>query len=91
MNKVEWNKLVARKLLPEEKVHFGDNVSSIWEGVTPDVDEEVLVYTPEIGVTTDTWIDYGNGVGFENYDYDVIYWTSFPEPPKGFLLNNTER
>ena len=49
--------------------------------MTPDVDEEVLVYTPEIGVTTDTWIDYGNGVGFENYDYDVIYWTSFPEPP----------
>lgn len=81
MNKAEWNKLVVRKLLPEEKVHFGDNVSSIWDGVTPDVDEEVLVYTPEIGVTTDTWIDYENGVGFENYDYDVIYWTSFPEPP----------
>lgn len=81
MNKAEWNKLVVRKLLPEEKVHFGDNVSSIWDGVTPDVDEEVLVYIPEIGVTTDTWIDYGNGVGFENYDYGVIYWTSFPEPP----------
>lgn len=81
MNKAEWNKLVVRKLLQEEKVHFGDNVSSIWEGVTPDIDEEVLVYTPEIGVTTDIWIDYGNGVGFENYDYDVIYWTSFPEPP----------
>ena len=83
MNKVEWNKLVVRKLLQEEKVHFGDNVSSVWEGVTPDVDEEVLVYTPEIGVTTDTWIDYGNGIGFENTDDDsVIYWMSFPKPPE---------
>ncbi len=83
MDKTQWNKLVARELTDEEKEFFGDKVTGIWEGVAPEIDEEVLVYTPESGVTTDTWIDYEDGVGFENFgeDEEVIYWTSFPEPP----------
>ena len=81
MDKVQWNKLVARELIDEEKEFFGDKVASIWEGVTPEIDEEVLVYTPKSGVTTDTWVDYEDGVGFENFEEEVIYWTSFPEPP----------
>lgn len=56
-------------------------MTSIWEGVTPEINEEVLVYTPKSGVTTDTWVDYEDGVGFENFEEEVIYWTSFPEPP----------
>ena len=51
MNKAEWNKLVARELTDEEKEFFGNKVSSIWEGVTPELNEEVLVYTPQAGVT----------------------------------------
>ena len=81
MDKVQWNKLVARELTDEEKEFFGDKVTRIWEGVTPEIDEEVLVYTPKSGVTTDTWVDYEDGVGFENFEEEVIYWTSFPEPP----------
>lgn len=81
MNKAEWNKLVARELTDEEKEFFGNKASSIWEGVTPELNEEVLVYTPQAGVTTDTWVDYEEGVGFENHDEELIYWTSFPEPP----------
>ena len=71
MDKVQWNKLVARELTDEEKEFFGDKVTSIWEGATPEIDEEVLVYTPKSGVTTDIWVDYE----------EVIFWTSFPEPP----------
>lgn len=50
----------------------------------PEIDEEVLIYTSRSRqVTTDTWVDYGNGIGFENTDDDsVIYWMSFPEPPE---------
>lgn len=81
MNKADWKKLTVRELTEEEKDFFGERVSTIWEGTTPELDEEVLVYTASSGVTTDTWVDYGNGVGFENYDDEVIYWTSFPEPP----------
>ena len=83
MDKTQWNKLVARELTDEEKEFFGDKVKGIWEGVAPEIDEEVLVYTPESGVTTDTWIEYEDGVGFENFgeEEEVIFWTSFPEPP----------
>ena len=83
MDKTQWNKLVARELTDEEKEFFGDEVTGIWEGVAPEIDEEVLVYTPESGVTTDTWIEYEDGVGFENFgeEEEVIFWTSFPEPP----------
>lgn len=79
--KADWQKLTVRELTEEEKDFFGEQVSTIWEGVAPEFDEEVLVYTAKSGVTTDTWVDYGNGVGFENYDDEVVYWTSFPEPP----------
>ena len=55
----------------------------MWDGYTPEIDEEVLVWTPRsIGVYTDTWVDFDNGVGFENTDNEVIYWMNLPEPPK---------
>ena len=81
MNKTDWQKLTVRELTDEEKELFGDKVTSIWEGTTPEINEEVLVYTPKSGVTTDTWVDYEDGVGFESFEEEVIYWTSFPEPP----------
>lgn len=83
MNKTDWQKLTVRELTDEEKELFGDKVTSIWEGVAPEIDEEVLVYIPKSGVTTDTWVEYEDGVGFENFgeEEEVIFWTSFPEPP----------
>lgn len=81
MNKTDWQKLTVRELTDEEKELFGDKVTSIWEGVTPEINEEVLVYTPKSGVTTDIWVDYGDGAGFVNFEEEVIYWASFPEPP----------
>ena len=47
MDKTDWQKLTVRELTDEEKELFGDKVTSIWEGVTPEINEEVLVYTPK--------------------------------------------
>jgi len=32
-----------------------------------------------IDTYTDTWIEFDNGVGFENTDDDVIYWMELPQ------------
>ena len=61
MNKADWQKLTVRELTEEEKDFFGEQVSTIWEGVTPELDEEVLVYTEKSGVTTAPWVAYGVG------------------------------
>lgn len=80
----EWNKLTTRDIYEDEKEIFGDGFDFVWEGKTPEIDEEVLVYnlkTQEI--TTDIWIDFGNGIGFENIYEDTVFWMSYPKPPKG--------
>lgn len=56
----------------------------MWVGPTPELDEEVLVTIPLpsgkfIDTYTDTWIEFDNGVGFENTDNDVIYWMELPQ------------
>lgn len=33
-------------------------------------------------ISTDVWIDFGNGVGFENTYEDTVFWMSYPKPPK---------
>lgn len=83
MKNTEWNKLILRPLTAEEREVYGDNFSFMWDGKEPELDEEVLVYISQNKeVYTDIWIDFGDGVGFENTDDTVIYWMSFPEPPK---------
>ena len=81
---MKWNKLTVRELTKEEQEEYGDLYNFMWEGHAPDIYEEVLVTYPLpsgkfIDTHTDTWIEFDNGVGFENTDNDVIYWMEFPE------------
>ena len=75
--KPDWND-------EEEKEYYKNSrIESMWDGYTPEIDEEVLVWTPRSdGVYTDIWIDFDDGIGFENTESEVIYWMSLPEPPK---------
>lgn len=83
MKSMKWNKLSTRPITDEEKEVYGDSYDFMWEGETPEDGEEVLVYKPQYdGVYTDIWVEFNNGMGFENTDDEVIYWMSFPEPPK---------
>lgn len=84
-NNMKWNKLRLRPLNDEEKEYYKDSkIESVWDGNEPEIGEEVLVYSSQYeGVTTDIWTDdFDYGVGFENTDDTVIYWMSFPEPPR---------
>lgn len=79
----EWNKLTTRNIAEDEKEYFHDGIEFIWEGKTPEIDEEVLVYNPSTQkIYTDIWVDYGEGIGFEDTDEDTVFWMSYPKPPK---------
>ena len=83
MENAKWNKLTTRPLDSEEKEVYGNKFDFMWDGKEPELDEEVLVYTNKSkGVYTDIWTDSGYTVGFENTYDTVIYWMSFPEPPR---------
>lgn len=80
---MKWNKLTTRNIAEEDKEFFHDGIEYVWEGKTPEIDEEVLVYNPSTQrIYTDIWIDYGEGIGFEDTDEDVVFWMSYPNPPK---------
>lgn len=84
MKSMKWNKLSVRPLDNEEKEYYKDSkIDFIWDGGQLEIDEEVLAWTPRSEeVFTDIWIEYEDGVCFENTDNEVIYWMSFPEPPE---------
>lgn len=84
MENAKWNKLAIRPLDDEEKEYYKNSkIDSMWDGKEPELDEEVLVYTNKSkGVYTDIWTASGYTVGFENTYDTVIYWMSFPKPPK---------
>lgn len=83
MKNTEWNKLATRPLNNEEKEVYGNRFDFMWDGKEPELDEEVLVYTLRSKeVYTDIWTASGYTVGFENTYDTVIYWMSFPKPPK---------
>lgn len=44
---MEWNRLTTSNIAEEEKEFFHDGIEYIWEGKTPEIDEEVLVYNPK--------------------------------------------
>lgn len=78
---MEWIKLATRPLA-EEEIAEGYEYDFMWNCLTPEIDEEVLVSDGET-VWTDTWVDYGSGVGWENLDNEEgYYWMPFPKPPK---------
>ena len=68
MENMKWNKLTTRPLDDEEKEYYKNSkIDFMWDGYTPEIDEEVLVWTPRSdGVYTDIWIDFDDGIGFEN-------------------------
>ena len=81
---MKWNKLTVRELTKEEQEEYGDLYNFMWEGHAPDIDEEVLVTYPLssgefVDTYIDTWIEIGDGEGFENTDNDVIYWMEIPQ------------
>lgn len=68
----------------EEKEFFKGYSKEIWDGDIPELDKEVLVTFPMSSgeftdVSIDTWVDFDEGVGFENTENDVIYWMELPE------------
>ena len=80
-NEQTWNKLTTREATEEDKEFFGESVDFVWDGLTPDIGEYVIVMcdkydTPSI----DEWTEIGDGVGFDNYAaVDDCYWLSIPE------------
>lgn len=81
---MKWNKLTTRKMTEDEVEIYGDKYDFMWEGRAPDIDEEVLVTYPLssgkfVDTRIDTWIEIGDGEGFENTDNDVIYWMQIPQ------------
>ena len=79
----EWNKLTTRNIAEDEKEYFNSGIEFVWEGKTPEIDEEVLLYNPTTKrIITDTWVDYGEGIGFKYTDEDTVFWMSYPKPPK---------
>lgn len=83
MKNTDWKKITQRPLTSEEKKEYGDEIEFMWDGKTPELDEEVLVYTSKSEeVYTDIWVDFNDGIGFENTFSSVIYWMSFPKPPE---------
>ena len=79
---MKWNKLTVRELTKEEQEEYG--YETLWDGPLPELDEEVLVTYPLssgkfVDTRIDTWIEIGDGEGFENTDNDVIYWMELPE------------
>lgn len=83
MKHTDWKKLHKDPLLSKKKKECGDKIEFMQDGKTPELDEEVLVYTSESEeVYTDIWVDFNDGIGFENTSSNVIYWMSFPKTPE---------
>lgn len=76
---MEWHKLIQRPLTDEEKEESGGIYDVMWEGVSPDIDEEVLVsYGENSDTFIDTWTEFDDGTGFEYADAEIIYWMQIP-------------
>lgn len=79
---MKWNKLEARELTKEEREIY--TYDSMWDGLMPELDEEVLVTVPScnggfVDTYTDTWIEFNGEVGFEYTDDNIIYWMEMPK------------
>ena len=80
---MKWRKVYLREMTEEEKEFYKGDSDEIWDGDIPELDKEVLItYPMSSGMFTDafidTWVDFDEGVGFENTENDVIYWMELP-------------
>lgn len=77
---MEWNKLEVRELTKEEQEEYG--YKSMWDGLMPELDEEVLVTYP-IGhgryapTDIDTWIEFDKGDYGNNKYFSVNSFRDF--------------
>lgn len=81
---MKWEKVYLREMDEEEKEFYKGDFKEMWDGSMPELDEEVLVTYPLpsgkfVDTYVDTWLEFDNGVGFENTDNDVIYWMEIPK------------
>ena len=81
---MKWHKIYLRKMTDEEKEYYRGEYDEIWDGDIPELGEEVLVTFPLpsgkfVDTYIDTWEEIGDGLGFENTDADVMYWTELPK------------
>lgn len=81
---MKWNKLITRKMTEDEVEIYGDKYDFMWDGTLPELGEKVLVTFPLpsgkfVDTYIDTWEEMGDGLGFEDTDEDVIYWTELPK------------
>ena len=81
---MKWHKVYLRKMTKEEKKFYVDNSDEIWDGDIPEIGQKVLVTYPLAcgwcpSVDIDEWVEFDEGVGFENTENDVIYWMELPE------------
>lgn len=77
----EWNKIELKKCNNEEREVYGTDF--IWIGVTPEVDEEVLV-TNGVDCMVDKWVDSAGVVYFDVMDDDVLWWMPLPTIHESF-------
>lgn len=68
----------------EEKEFYKGDSKEMWDGDIPELNEEVLVTVPScrggfVDTYTDTWVEFDEGVGFENTENDIIYWMEIPQ------------
>lgn len=78
----QWTHITVRPLTDEELKEHQD-----WIGMyedTPPIDEEVLVSDGKY-IWTDTLMDDGEGVYFDNSNCDIekLWWMQLPNLPKG--------
>lgn len=81
---MKWQKVYLREMDEEEKEFYKGDSKEIWDGDIPELDKEVLVTFllssgGFVDTTIDTWVDFDEGVGFENIDNDIIYWMEIPQ------------
>lgn len=81
---MKWQKVYLREMDEEEKEFFKGYSTEIWDGDIPELDKEVLVTFPLSSgkftdTTIDTWVEFDEGVGFENTENDIIYWMEMPK------------
>ena len=79
---MKWHKLTTRPVKQEEQEYYPE-CEFIWVGVTPEINEVVLVsYGDNTDALIDTWVEFDVGTGFYNTEIElgeIIYWMEIPE------------
>ena len=80
----KWIEVKYRSITEEEREHYREDVTIIYDCVLPEDGQDVLITTYRGDVVFSTFYDDGEVVYFENWeDYDdVIAWMPLPEPFK---------